>query len=142
MFLNKDPKGGDYNRGFGADANFRFFRDLTVNVAGAKSATPQQRVPGSGDDWYSKSAFGYRGNVIETRAMYQTIGARFNDEMGFVPRIGVDNFEGYFGTHLRVKKFSGWATAAAWNRATWTGIGRSPSRTAPSSRSAPTRTSK
>ena len=40
--------------------------------------------------------------------MYQTIGSRFNDEMGFVPRVGVDNFEGYFGTHLRFKKFSGW----------------------------------
>ncbi len=108
MFLNKDPQGGDYNRGFGADANFRFFRDLTMNFAGAKSATPASRVPGSGDDWYSKSGFGYRGNVLETRAMYQTIGARFNDEMGFVPRVGVDNFEGYFGTHLRFKKFSGW----------------------------------
>jgi hypothetical protein len=108
MFLNKDPQGADYNRGFGADANFRFFRDLTVNVAGAKSATPPERLPGSGDDWYSKSSFGYRGNVLETRAMYQTIGARFNDEMGFVPRVGVDNFEAYLGTHLRFKKFSGW----------------------------------
>ena len=108
MFLNKDPRGGDYNRGFGADANFRFFRDLTVNFAGAKSATPTSRVPGSGDDWYSKSAFGYRGAILETRAAYQTIGSRFNDEMGFVPRVGVDNFEGYFGTHLRIKKYSGW----------------------------------
>jgi hypothetical protein len=108
MFLNKDPNGGDYNRGFGADANFRFFRDLTVNVAGARSATPQSRLPGSGDDWYSKSGVGYRGNVLETRAMYQTIGSRFNDEMGFVPRVGVDNFDGFFGTHLRIKKWSGW----------------------------------
>ena len=48
MFLNKDPNGDDYNRAFGADANFRFFRDLTVNVAGAKSATPSERLPGDG----------------------------------------------------------------------------------------------
>jgi hypothetical protein len=108
MLLNKDPNGSDYNRAFGADANFRFFRDLTFNVAGAKSATPAKRLPGSGDDWYSKSSFGYRGDVLETRAMYQTIGARFNDEMGFVPRVGVDNLEAYVGTHLRFKKFSGW----------------------------------
>jgi hypothetical protein len=108
MFLNKDPNGSDYNRAFGADVNFRFFRDLTMNFAGAKSATPSERLPGSGDDYYSKSGFGYRGDVLETRAMYQTIGSRFNDEMGFVPRVGVDNFEGYFGTHLRFKKFSGW----------------------------------
>jgi hypothetical protein len=108
MFLNKDPNGGDYNRAFGADANFRFFRDLTMNVAGAKSATPSDRLPGSGDDWYSKSSIGYRGDVLETRAMYQTIGARFNDEMGFVPRVGVDNLEAYLGAHLRFKQLSGW----------------------------------
>jgi hypothetical protein len=108
MFLNKDPNGGDYNRAFGADANFRFFRDLTVNLAGARSATPSSRMPGSGDDWYSKSGVGYRGSVLETRAAYQTIGSRFNDEMGFVPRVGVDHFGGFFGTHLRPTKLSGW----------------------------------
>ena len=108
MFLNKEPQGDHYNRGFGADANFRFFRDLTFNVAGAKSATPSARVPGEGDDWYSKSSFGYRGQVWETRGMYQTIGSRFNDEMGFVPRVGVDNAEGYLGAHLRFKKTASW----------------------------------
>ena len=67
-----------------------------------------ERIPGEGEDWYSKSSFGYRGNVLETRGMFQTIGARFNDEMGFVPRVGVDNAEGYFGLHLRPKRFQGW----------------------------------
>jgi hypothetical protein len=108
MFLYKEPQGTNYNRGIGADVNFRFFRDLTLNFAGAKSATPEERLPGSGDDWYSKSSFGYRGDVWETRGMYQTIGARFNDEMGFVPRVGVDNAEGYLGAHLRFKKYSSW----------------------------------
>jgi hypothetical protein len=40
--------------------------------------------------------------------MYQTIGSRFNDEMGFVPRVGVDNAEGYLGAHLRFKKTASW----------------------------------
>ena len=108
MMLNKEPQGDHYNRAFGADVNFRFFRDLTMNFAGAKSATPEEQLPGSGDDLYSKSSFGYRGEVWETRGMYQTIGKRFNDEMGFVPRVGVDNAEGYLGTHLRFKKYSSW----------------------------------
>ena len=108
MFLNKEPSGDHYNRGLGADVNFRFFRDLTLNFAGAKSATPQEKLPGTGDDWYSKSSYGYRGNVWESRFMYQTIGSRFNDEMGFVPRVGVDNAEGYLGAHLRFKKYSSW----------------------------------
>jgi len=108
MMLNKDPKGFDHNRAFGADANFRFFQDLTLNFAAAKSDTPVTRIPGKGDDWYSKSSFGYRGTVLETRGMFQTIGSRFNDEMGFVPRVGVDNAEGYLGLHLRPKRFQGW----------------------------------
>jgi hypothetical protein len=42
------------------------------------------------------------------RADAPTIGSRFNDEMGFVPRVGVDNAEGYLGAHLRFKKYSSW----------------------------------
>ncbi len=46
MFLNKDPNGRDYNRAFGADANFRFFRDLTFNVAGAKQRDAELAAAG------------------------------------------------------------------------------------------------
>jgi hypothetical protein len=108
MFLNKEPSGAAYNRAFGGDANFRFYRDLTFNFAVAKTDSPTTKVPGSGDDWYSKSSFGYRDNFWETRGAYQTFGSRFNDEMGFVPRTGVDNGEFYIGTHIRPKRFQGW----------------------------------
>ena len=108
MLLNKDPKGADHNRAFGADANFRFFRDLTLNFAAAKSESPVARVPGEGQDMYTKSSFGYRSNFWETRGAFQTIGSRFNDEMGFVPRLGVDNAEFYLGAHIRPKRFQGW----------------------------------
>ena len=108
MFLNKDPKGADHNRGFGADANFRFLGDLTANLAVAKSDSPVSRVAGSGDDWYSKSGVGYRNNRWDVRGMYQTIGSRFNDEMGFVPRRGVDNSEFYVGTRFRPRRIQRW----------------------------------
>jgi hypothetical protein len=106
MMVNKDPQGSDHNRAFGSDANFRFFGDLTMNFAVAKSDS--RRVAGSGNDWYSKGSFGYRNNFWETRGAYQTIGSRFNDEMGFVPRLGVDNAEFYLGTHIRPKRFQSW----------------------------------
>jgi hypothetical protein len=108
MFLNKDPKGADHNRGFGADANFRFLTDLTLNMAVAKSDSPVARIPGEGDDWYSKSSIGWRNNKWEARGMYQTIGGRFNDEMGFVPRTGVDNSEFYLGRRFRPRRFQRW----------------------------------
>ena len=108
MMLNKEPDGAAYNRAVGADANFRFFRDLTMNFAAARSSSPPAKAPGGGDDWYSKSSFGYRNSFWETRGAYQTIGSRFNDEMGFVPRLGVDNGEFYLGTHIRPRRFQGW----------------------------------
>jgi hypothetical protein len=108
MFLNKDPKGADHNRGIGADANFRFFNDLTMNVALAKSDSPAARLPGKGDDWYSKSSIGWRSNKWEARGMYQTIGGRFHNEMGFVPRTGVDNSEFYLGGRFRPRQVNRW----------------------------------
>ena len=108
MFLNKESAGPDFNRGIGADANFRFFKDLTFNLAVAKTDSPESKVPGTGDDYYSKTAFGWRTRVWETRGAYQTIGTRLNDEMGFVPRTGVDNSEFYLGRHIRPKKFEKW----------------------------------
>ena len=46
MFLNKDASGAHFNRVVGADANFRFFQDLDVNFAGAKTFQPAGVVPG------------------------------------------------------------------------------------------------
>jgi hypothetical protein len=108
MFINKDPQGADHNRGIGADANFRFFTDLTMNLAVAKSDSPGARIPGRGDDWYSKTSVGWRSNRWEARGMYQTIGARFNNEMGFVPRTGVDNSEFYLGGRFRPRRLQRW----------------------------------
>ena len=58
-------------------------------------------VDEQGDDWYSKSSFNYRSNRLEFRGGYQTIGERFNDEMGFVPRRGVNNGELHLGARFR-----------------------------------------
>jgi hypothetical protein len=108
MFLNKDASGTHYNRAVGADANFRFFRDLTFNLAVAKTDSPQIVEPGSGGDWYTKSNFGYRDDFWEASGSYQTIGERFNDEMGFVPRRGVNNGEFQVGAHIRPKWAQRW----------------------------------
>jgi hypothetical protein len=108
MVLNKDAAGSDYNRAFGADVNLRFLRDLTFNFAGARTFSPAARVAAGGSDWYTKSGAGYRDNSWEIRGAYQTIGERFNDELGFVPRRGVDNAEFFVGRALRPKWARGW----------------------------------
>ena len=113
MFLNKDASGTHDNRAVGADANFRFFRDLTLNLAVAKTESAQAVVPGVGGDWYSKGSFGYRNDFWEFTGAYQTIGDRFNNEMGFVPRTGVNNGEFQGGAHIRP------AWARTWLRETY-----------------------
>jgi hypothetical protein len=108
MALNKDQNGGGYNRVLGGDANFRFFTDLTFNVAAAKTFSPATVVPDGRSTLYTKSSAGYRNNRFEVRGAYQTIGDGFNDEMGFVPRLGVNNVEAYIAGRFRPRWASSW----------------------------------
>jgi hypothetical protein len=115
MLLNKDTSGPHFNRVVGADANFRFFQNLDVNFAGAKTFSPEGTIVAEGDDWYSKSSFNYNSNRLAVRGGYQTIGERFNNEMGFVPRRGVNNGEMHVGARFRPN----WSWTRTWLRETY-----------------------
>lgn len=108
MMLNKDTSGPRFNRVLGADANFRFFQNLDLNLAGAKTFSPVTTTGSDGDDLYSKSSFNFRTNRFDARGGYQTIGDRFNNEMGFVPRRGVNNGELHLGARFRPTFARGW----------------------------------
>jgi hypothetical protein len=112
MLLNKDASGAHFNRVVGADANFRFFQNLDLNFAGAKTFSPARVEAVASDDWYTKSSFNYRTNRLEMRGGYQTIGERFNNEMGFVPRRGVNNGELHVGARFRPQ----WSWTKGWLR--------------------------
>jgi hypothetical protein len=116
MLLNKEANGPHFNRVVGADANFRFFQNLDVNFAGAKTFSPEGTLGApQGDDWYSKSSFNYNSNRLAFRGGYQTIGERFNNEMGFVPRRGVNNGELHAGARFRPN----WSWTRGWLRETY-----------------------
>lgn len=115
LVLNKETAGAHFNRVVGADANFRFFQNLDVNIAGARTFSPESAMPGEGDDWYTKSSFNYNTNRLAIRGGYQTIGERFNNEMGFVPRRGVNNGELHIGARFR----PAWAWTRGWLRETY-----------------------
>ena len=116
MLLNKEANGPHFNRVVGADANFRFFQNLDVNFAGARTFSPEGLTAtddtGAGEDWYSKSSFNYNSNRLAVRGGYQTIGERFNNEMGFVPRRGVNNGELHVGARFRPN----WRWTRGWLR--------------------------
>jgi hypothetical protein len=96
VLLNKDENGPRYNRVAGVDANFRF-GFLSLNGYVAKTFSPQAVEPGSGGDSAVRGSFNYQSRVWQFRGHFNGIGDRFNDEMGFVPRQGVNNTLLYAG---------------------------------------------
>jgi len=108
MFLNKEPTGALYNRAAGADANFRFFRDFNINTFAAMTESPDAVVGGPGRNTALRAGMNWRGSFWEMRGFWLSIGDRFNDEMGFVPRKGIVKTEAFVGTHIRPKATSSW----------------------------------
>ncbi len=100
MFLNKDEQGADYNRVAGLDANFRFGL-LSLGAYGVKTMAPQTSVPGSGEDFAARGNFNYQSRSWQLRGAYNAIGTRFQDEMGFVPRTGVNQTSAYVRRNSR-----------------------------------------
>ncbi len=100
MFLNKDERGGGYNRVGGLDANFRFGQ-LMVGGYAVKTDAPQSVVPGSGEDFTARANFTYTSRTWLARGVYEAIGQRFHDEMGFAPRVGVNHLASYGRLNLR-----------------------------------------
>jgi hypothetical protein len=111
VFLNKDQKGSGYNRVAGVDANFRF-GFLNLNGYAARTFSPQDTAPASsggnarGDEFALRGSFNYQSRTWQARGHYAAIGDRFNDEMGFVPRRGVNNALLFVGYTFR----PGWAS--------------------------------
>jgi hypothetical protein len=108
MVLNKTAADGTYNRVFGADANFRFSERLELNGYAAKSASPIETVGPRGSDLLLRGGGTYRGYLVEARGAYSWTGDRFNDELGYIPRVGIGRSDGFFGLHLRPHAVNGW----------------------------------
>jgi RluA family pseudouridine synthase len=87
IFLSRQPAGGsgDFNRVAGVDANFRFFKSLSINSFAARSDSP--RVTTNQDA--GKIAIGWEDSLKRLGASIMKIGEGFKDDMGFVRRTGV-----------------------------------------------------
>ncbi|HUR33836.1 MAG TPA: DUF5916 domain-containing protein [Vicinamibacterales bacterium] len=102
MLLNKDQAGGGYNRVAGVDGNFRFGQ-LAMGAYAVKTLAPQAAVPGSGEDFSTRANFNYQSRKYLLRGAYEVIGRRFRDELGFVPRLGVNHAASYGRLNVRPK---------------------------------------
>jgi hypothetical protein len=88
IVLDKEIAGPRFNRLAGFDTNFRF-GDLQITGFAAKSFSPDQVTVGSGGDITARGNINYQSRTWRTTYRYTTIGERFNDELGFIPRVGI-----------------------------------------------------
>ena len=87
IVLSREPSGdsSDFNRVAGVDANFRFFRSLSIN--GVRRAIG---IAGRDDEpEFGKASIGWEDSAKRLQASIMTIGEGFRDDLGFVRRTGV-----------------------------------------------------
>ena len=102
VLLDKEVGGPRFNRMAGFDANFRF-GGLTMNGFAAKTFSPAPGVldATSGNDVSTRANIEYRNRQWRLSTRYTTIGDRFNDELGFIPRVGVNEWNAQINRTLR-----------------------------------------
>jgi hypothetical protein len=108
MILNKEEGGPHYNRVAGVDANFRFGEYLTTGGYLAKTFSPAEAVPASGNEFASRANILFDHRRTRVGATVTAIGSQFNDELGFVPRRGIVNYEAQANYRFRPLAVSKW----------------------------------
>ena len=98
MIMDKEIRDSPrFNRLIGTDANFRFGQFTTVNAFLVKSSTPGV----DSDDLEGRLAFGYTDRAWQIKTAYNNIQRNFTNEMGYVPRRGVQRYDADFRRTFR-----------------------------------------
>jgi len=100
VLLDKEVAGPRFNRLAGFDANFRF-GDLQLNGFAAKTFSPDNPALEGGSEVTTRTSVDYRNRKWRLNARYTTVGDGFNDELGFIPRVGVNEFNAQINRTLR-----------------------------------------
>jgi hypothetical protein len=104
IFVNKQEVDGSYNRTYGFDSNFNFFRYLDLNTYILKTETPDLK----GQDYAGQVQASWEDGFFEMRAEHLRIGENFNPEVGFVRREGTHKTSGEFGITPRPREKIPW----------------------------------
>jgi hypothetical protein len=87
VVLSRQPSGtsDDFNRVGGFDANFRFFKSLSINGFAARSDSPGVTTNQNS----AKASIGWEDSLRRAQASIMTVGEGFRDDLGFIRRTGV-----------------------------------------------------
>jgi len=102
VLLDKEVSGPSFNRLAGMDANFRF-GNLQLTGFAARTFSPGTAVASKGSELTSRASFDYRNRQWRANGKFTTIGEGFHDELGFIPRVGVNEVNGQLNRTLRPK---------------------------------------
>ena len=98
MIANKELRNSSYyNRVAGGDANIRIGRNLNVNAYLAKAMGP--RIVGRDLAW--RFGFQYQDSTWEADTTYTSIQENFQNEFGYVPRLGIRKTAGRIAYNIR-----------------------------------------
>ncbi len=101
IFLSRQSTAaGDYNRVYGADANFRFHRALSTNMFITRSETPGV----SGGELAGKGSIAWNANFLHTQYSLLSVGDNFRDDVGFIKRTGIRKHFADFGIRPRPER--------------------------------------
>ena len=83
FLLNREIAGSsDFNRVYGADANFVFFRHFSIGGVLGKSSSPGVEH----DNWVSSGEAGWNSDLLVVGTSWAVVDPEFRNDMGFVPR--------------------------------------------------------
>ncbi len=81
--MNRESGGsGDFNRVYGADANFVFYRYLTIEGMVGKSDSPGV----NGDNWVSIGNIGWESDFLLLSNGWLVVDPEFRNDLGYIPR--------------------------------------------------------
>ncbi len=88
---------GDFNRIYGVDSNFVFFRYFAIEALLGKSSSPGSRK----DNWVSTGNIGWNSDFFQSAVTWIVVDPEFRNDLGFVPRKNMRQITPLFGLRPR-----------------------------------------
>ena len=110
FLLNREQGGtSDYNRVYGADANFVFYRYLSLGGFLGKSDSPNAALVSrdnptgrSRGNWVSAGGIRWESDALEVGTSWVVVDPDFRDDLGFVPRKDMRTISSQVGWRPRI----------------------------------------
>ncbi len=99
---NRQSSSGDYNRVFGADANFTIFKNTDIQGFIGRSITPGL----NGDDMVGRLKYNWLTDIYEVFVEHLYVGEDFQHDVGFVRRRGIQRTDTAFIWEPRPEAFN------------------------------------